>query len=137
MRFLTFAIVVLALAGTIVSSLALKEHHNTETSPCKINEKWDCGTVNHSPYAVFHGIPVAIIGIVGYALLGAMAGRLPLLTAVAAMGALGFTLWLTSIEARILLVWCIYCVTSQAVIAIITVLAFQQLWLQRRHRVRA
>lgn len=126
--------VVLALAGVVVSTLALKEHYNTEASPCNINDKWDCGAVNHSPYAVFHGIPVATIGILGYALLAALAGRFPLLTALAALGALGFALWLTSIEARVLLVWCIYCVTSQVIIALITVLAFIAVALNRRRR---
>jgi uncharacterized membrane protein len=132
MRFLTFIIVVLALAGVVVSTLALKEHYNTEASPCKINDKWDCGAVNHSPYAVFYGVPVATIGIIGYALLAAIAGRFPILTALAALGALGFALWLTSIEARVLLVWCIYCVTSQVIIAIITVLACVAVVLNRR-----
>jgi len=132
MRLLTFVIVVLALAGVVVSTLALKEHYNTEASPCKINDKWDCGAVNHSPYAIFHGIPVATIGILGYALLAAIAGRFPLLTALASLGALGFALWLTSIEARILLVWCIYCVSSQAIIAVITLLAFTAVFLERR-----
>lgn len=126
--------VVLALAGVVVSTLALKEHYNTEASPCNINDKWDCGAVNHSPYAVFHGIPVATIGILGYALLAALAGRFPLLTALAALGALGFALWLTSIEARVLLVWCIYCVTSQVIIALITALAFIAVALNRRRR---
>jgi len=134
MRFLTFIIVVLALAGVVVSALALKEHYNTEASPCKINDKWDCGAVNHSPYAVFYGVPVATIGILGYALLAAIAGRFPLLTALAALGALGFALWLTSIEARVLLVWCIYCVTSQGIIAVITVLAIIAVVLNRRRR---
>ncbi len=133
-RYLTAIIVVLALAGVVVSSLALKEHYNTETSPCKINEKWDCGTVNHSPYAVFYGVPVAIIGIVGYALLAALAGRFPLLTAIAAIGACGFALWLTSIEWRILLVWCIYCVTSQGIIVLIAALAVTAAVLERRAR---
>ena len=53
--------------------MALREHYRTDTSPCSINEKWDCGIVNHSPYAVLWGVPVATIGIVGYLLLGALA----------------------------------------------------------------
>src|SRR5438067_11820285 len=116
MKALTVAIVLLCLAGVIVSSLALKERYNTDVSPCDINEKWDCGVVNRSPYAIFHGIPVAMIGITGYALLAALAGRFPLLTALGSACALAFTLRLTMIEARILHVWCIYCVSSQGII---------------------
>ncbi|HVH88366.1 MAG TPA: vitamin K epoxide reductase family protein, partial [Terriglobales bacterium] len=72
---LTFLIVIFCLAGVVISALALSEHYNTKPSPCSINDRWDCGIVNHSPYAVVHGIPVALIGIVGYALLGTIAGR--------------------------------------------------------------
>lgn len=134
MRFLTLAIVVLALAGVVVSTLALREHYNTEPSPCKINDKWDCGAVNHSQYAVLYGVPVAAIGIFGYALLAALAGRLPRLTALLSLGALGFALRLTYIEARVLLLWCIYCVTSQAIIAVLALLAVTAAVLQHRRR---
>ena len=123
MKFLTAAIIVLALAGVMVSAMALKEHYSNEASPCQINDKWDCGAVNHSPYAVFHGFPVAGIGIMGYALLIALAGRLRIATAIAAVIGLGFALWLTQIEARVLLVWCVYCVSSQVIIFTIAVLA--------------
>ena len=58
-------LVLLAILGIIVSSLALHEHYNTGVSPCDINERWDCGIVNHSPFALFFGVPVAIIGIAG------------------------------------------------------------------------
>ncbi|HXY78393.1 MAG TPA: vitamin K epoxide reductase family protein, partial [Candidatus Acidoferrales bacterium] len=66
-------LVVLAVLGIVVSALALREHYRTDASPCSINERWDCGIVNHSPYAMLHGIPVAVIGIAGYLLLGALA----------------------------------------------------------------
>jgi vitamin-K-epoxide reductase (warfarin-sensitive) len=118
-------IAVIALVGVIDSALALREHYRTDTSPCSINDKWDCGLVNHSPYAVFGGVPVAVIGIAGYIFLAALAlakKRLALL--LAAVVGLAFSLYLTRIEARILLVWCIYCVISLGIILLITVLAF-------------
>jgi uncharacterized membrane protein len=123
MKTLTLLIVVLCLIGSAVASLALREHYNTEASPCSINERWDCGIVNHSPFAAMKGVPVAIIGILGYTLLAALAGRFPRITAVAAVGGLAFSLRLTWIEWKILETWCIYCVTSQSIIAVITVLA--------------
>jgi vitamin-K-epoxide reductase (warfarin-sensitive) len=117
-------LIVLALAGVIASSLALREHYRIGEAPCHINDRWDCGEVNHSPYAVFHGVPVAVIGIAGYLMLGGLAFRkawkflLP-----AALAGLLFSLYLTRIEANILQVWCIYCVISQGIISLITVLA--------------
>src|SRR6266498_2349967 len=63
-------LVVLAFAGMVVSALALREHYRTGDSPCSINEKWDCGTVNKSPFAMVWGVPVAALGIAGYLVLG-------------------------------------------------------------------
>ena len=55
-----YVLVALAAVGIVVSALALREHYRTEgDSPCSINERWDCGIVNHSPYATLAGIPVA------------------------------------------------------------------------------
>ena len=68
-------LIFLAALGIAASGLALREHYRTDTSPCSINEKWDCGIVNHSPYAVLWGVPVATIGIAGYLLLGMLALR--------------------------------------------------------------
>ena len=115
----------LAALGIVVSALALREHYRTEgDSPCSINERWDCGIVNHSPYAVLRGVPVAALGIIGYLLMAALSWRRAyrLLLIVAATG-LGFSLYLAQIEARVLGVWCIYCVISLADISLITVLA--------------
>jgi vitamin-K-epoxide reductase (warfarin-sensitive) len=114
-----YIFILLAILGIVASSLALREHYRTDTSPCSINDKWDCGAVNHSPYAVLKDIPVAAIGIAGYILLGTL-GYLrayPFLL-IAALSGLGFSLYLTDIEAHILGVWCIYCVSSLAVISL-------------------
>jgi len=132
MKILTLLIVVLCLIGSAVASLALREHYNTEPSPCSINERWDCGIVNHSPFAALKGVPVAMIGILGYTLLAALAGRFPRITAVAAVGGLAFSLRLTWIEWKILETWCIYCVTSQSIIAAIAVLAVVAAVVDRR-----
>ena len=129
MKVLTVLIVLLALAGVVVSTIALKEHWSNEPSPCKINDIWDCGAVNKSPYAMFMGVPVAGIGAVGYALLAALAGRnrlATLLNAVLAIGAFGFALRLTYIEWKVLLTWCLYCVTSQGIIFVLMILAIVQ-----------
>ena len=137
MRFLTAAIVVLCLAGEVVSMLALREHYNTETSPCSINERWDCGVVNHSDFAMIRGVPVAAIGILGYTLLAALAGRFRLLTALGALAGLAFALRLSYIEWKVLETWCIYCVASQAIIAVLFVLTAVAFLVGRRARAHA
>lgn len=125
-KILTAALVLLSLAGATVSAMALREHYKMESSPCSINEVWDCGIVNHSLFADFHGVPVAMIGIVGYALLGALAGRLPSVMIAAALCATAFALRLTWIEWKVLHAWCIYCVASQAIIIFILFLSIIQ-----------
>ena len=119
-----YLLTILAIAGIVVSVMALRVHYSTETAPCSINEKWDCGIVNHSPYAEIRGVPVAAVGIAGYVLIGilAMLRRRGWMLAAALIG-MAFALYLTNIEARVLGVWCLYCVISQGVIAVITLLS--------------
>jgi uncharacterized membrane protein len=119
-----YVLVLLAVLGIFVSALALREHYRTDSSPCSINERWDCGIVNHSPYAMLAGIPVAILGIAGYLLMGALAWRRAYrLVLAAALLGLAFSLYLAHIEAHVLGVWCIYCVISLGDISLITLLA--------------
>jgi vitamin-K-epoxide reductase (warfarin-sensitive) len=121
-------LVILAVVGVVASALALREHYRTDASPCSINDKWDCGIVNHSPYAVMRGIPVAAIGIAGYLLLGMLAlKRVYRLMLVAALAGLAFSLYLANVEAHILGVWCIYCVISLGVIALMNLLILANL----------
>jgi len=124
MKTMRYLMAMLAIAGVVVSILALHVHYSTETQPCSINEKWDCGVVNHSPFAEIAHIPVAAIGIAGYlALAGLALMRQRALTFLAAEAGLGFALWLTFIEEYVLQVWCLYCVISLGVIVLITLLS--------------
>lgn len=128
-----YVLVVLALLGIVVSSLALREHYRPygEDAPCDINAHWDCGIVNRSPYAVIpqgseHGVPVADIGIAGYLILGILAfrRRFGIMLALA-VPALAFSLYLASLEAspNKLGVWCLYCAISLGTISFMTLLA--------------
>jgi vitamin-K-epoxide reductase (warfarin-sensitive) len=117
-------LIILALAGIVVSALALKVHYDTGTEPCSINDHWDCGIVNHSSFAMIHGVPVAAIGIAGYLLLGVLAfARRRALLFIAVLIAQGFAIHLTLIEKNVLEVWCLYCVISQGIIVLITLLS--------------
>jgi uncharacterized membrane protein len=119
-----YVFLVLAVLGITVSSLALREHYRTYgDAPCDINERWDCGIVNHSPYAVFHGILVAEIGIAGYLLLGILAlRRFYGVMLILAIPALAFSLYLANIEQHVLGVWCLYCAISLGTISLMTLL---------------
>jgi len=119
-----YVLLVLSVLGVIVSSLALREHYRTYgDSPCSINEHWDCGVVNHSPYAMLGPIPVAIVGIAGYILMAGLAFlRSYRLLLIPTLAGLAFSLHLADIEAHILGVWCIYCVISLGIISLMSVL---------------
>ena len=119
-----YLIALLALAGVVVSSLALRVHYSTDAEPCSINAKWDCGIVNHSPFAEIVHIPVAALGIAGYlAMAGLALARRRRLLAGLALAALAFSLYLTYIEKYVLEVYCIYCVASLAIVLITTALS--------------
>jgi uncharacterized membrane protein len=128
-----YFLLVLALAGVVDSYLALRVHYSTGPEICSINEQWDCGIVNHSPFALLGGIPVvdkvpglekvpvAALGIAGYAVIGLLAFlRRKRLVLVAALAGLGFALYLTHVEKDILMVYCIYCVISLGIISLTT-----------------
>ena len=119
-----YLLLILAVLGVTVSSLALREHYRTYgDSPCSINERWDCGVVNHSPYAMLAGIPVAALGIAGYLLMGVLASlRSYRLLLVPTFAGLAFSLYLANIEAHVLGVWCIYCVMSLGIISLMSLL---------------
>jgi vitamin-K-epoxide reductase (warfarin-sensitive) len=119
-----FLLVVLALIGFVDSGFALREHYRTDVSPCSINEHWDCGIVNHSPFAVMAGVPVAIIGMSGYLFLGLLAfKRAYRIFLASALLGLAFSLYLAHVEAHILGVWCVYCAASLAIISLMTLVA--------------
>jgi vitamin-K-epoxide reductase (warfarin-sensitive) len=139
-----YALIILALLGIVAASLALREHYRTSgDAPCDINAHWDCGIVNHSPYAVIpqgsaQGIPVAMIGIAGYLLLGILAVRraYKMMLALTIPG-LAFSLYLASLEAspNKLGVWCLYCAISLGTISLMTVLLITTVLWQRMSRV--
>jgi len=132
-----YLIAILALAGVAVSTLALRVHYSTDTQPCSINEKWDCGIVNHSQFAEIEHVPVAAIGIAGYLVLGRLAlarKRMPL--ALLAFAALGYSLYLTRIEKSVLGVWCLYCVISLGIVTLVTLLSLSWWALSGRPRLQ-
>lgn len=128
---LAVAIIILALIGVGLSTESLIAHYKkTTTDFCDINDTFNCDVVNRSSYSKLFGfIPVAGIGIAGYLVLGVLAKMdrakrgASIFLVLLSLGALGFSLWLTYIEARVLYTYCIVCLSSLAVIFLITVLA--------------
>ena len=133
-------IAVLAVGGALVSSVSLHHHYGTsQTSYCDFGESFNCDIVNRSTYSAILGVPVALIGIIGYLGLLALAtfyrrqARTPALLVIASLAGLGFALYLTYIEGFVLAAWCILCLSSLALIFCITVLS-SLLWAHTARR---
>jgi len=123
-------IVILALAGVVVSSVSLHHHYGTtQTNYCDFGDSFNCDIVNRSVYSTVFGIPDALIGIVGYGLLFSLATfyrtktETPSMLLIASTVGLGFALYLTYIEKFVLATWCILCLSSLTLIFLITVLS--------------
>jgi vitamin-K-epoxide reductase (warfarin-sensitive) len=136
---LLLIIAFLAIAGIAVSSVSLWHHYSpSKTSFCDFGEDFNCDIVNKSEYSTLLGVPVSLIGIVGYAALLAFATfyrsqpNTPKIILCGAMAGLLFALYLTYIEAFVLTVWCILCLSSLVVIFCIAVLSLIAAAQQRR-----
>lgn len=129
-RKLFLAIAILAVLGIAVSSVSLDHHfRKSKTTYCDFGQSFNCDIVNRSEYSSVAGVPVALIGILGYAALLAFAtfyrekAETPGILVLGSIAGLGFALYLTYIEKYVLFAWCILCLTSLAVIFSITVLS--------------
>jgi uncharacterized membrane protein len=124
------AIALLAVAGIAVSSVSLYRHYGgSKSSFCDFGANFNCDLVNRSTYSAVLGIPVALIGVLGYAGLLALAtlyrtkAETPAMLLIGSVAGLGFALYLTYVEAFVLAIWCVLCLSSLAVIGLIAVLS--------------
>ena len=124
-----WAIAALSLAGLAVATYLSVEHVIGGIPACGVST--GCDTVTTSEYAVLLGVPVAIVGVVGYAalLLGTLAylglddpptGLSYALMGIALLGE-GFTLYLVYTQAFRIHAYCEYCLGSAAIMTSILV----------------
>src|SRR6185437_7389013 len=99
------AITLVAVAGIAVSSVSLYEHFATSTTSfCNFSNSFNCDLVNRSSYSTVLGVPVALIGIVGYLLVAILATayrnlcRTPVLLLMGSIIGFGFALYLAYVE---------------------------------------
>jgi uncharacterized membrane protein len=132
-----YLVALLAVAGIVVASMALHVHYMdpSQAPPCAVTERFDCGAVNHSRFAVFpprsfdepptggHHIPVATVGIIGYAAIAvfALAGWWWMAFQASLIGFL-CACFLSYLEAFVMEKWCIYCLWSQGIMTAILLL---------------
>lgn len=128
----------LAVCGVAVSSVSLQHHFaKSKTAYCDIGNTFNCDIVNRSEYSEVLGIPVAMIGMAGYGAIVVLATMYrerresPILIFAGAVAGLAFALYLTYIEARVLGVWCIVCLSSLVIISVLAIVS-GALWFRNR-----
>lgn len=119
-------LVFFAAMGIVAALYGLKQHFaEVGTSACNVSQTFNCDIVNKGEYSEIMGFPVAGIGLVGYLMIlvvaffyrkerDPMVGKL--LIAFTAGGVL-FSLYLTYLEAFVILAWCLICLASLSAIS--------------------
>jgi uncharacterized membrane protein len=124
-RTLHRALIVLALVGIGIAGYLTYVHYRGLSPICAINE--GCEKVQSSRYAKVGGVPVPLIGLIGYVAIFAsllVRGELArLATAGMAIGGFAFSVYLTSLELFQIHAICQWCVGSAIVMTAIAVLA--------------
>jgi len=128
---LTQITIVLTIIGLLVSIYMTIYKLTDNDSMCIGNG--GCSVVNSSKYSEVNGIPVAVVGIIGYAtILGVLwLERKPgffksngtlMLFGITLIGFL-FTVWLIYVEIALIKALCPFCLTSQIVMTFIFILS--------------
>lgn len=125
---LAVAAACLAIAGAGIASYLAVENLQGKSGVCTVVH--GCQTVQQSAYGKILGIPVSVPGLAMYVLLLVAAvvvvtnarGLRRLATFLAFNGALFgfcFSLYLTYVEGWVLHAWCIYCIASASLMALL------------------
>jgi uncharacterized membrane protein len=118
---LRVACAALATIGLGIAAYLTIVHYTGSSPVCAISH--GCETVQQSRYAEAAGVPVALLGLLGYAailltlLRDDEAARIA--TALLAFAGLAFSAWLTYAEIALLDAICIWCVASAIVMALL------------------
>ncbi len=123
------AAVAVALAGLGIATYLTVVHYSGGEPVCAIAH--GCATVQQSDYAALAGMPVAVLGLVGYlGVLAALArdgeaGRSA--AAFLSLAGLGFSAWLTYVEVGVLDAVCVWCVGSAVCMALLSAITVRRL----------
>ncbi len=118
---------VLTAVGLCLAAYLTYVHYSGVTPPCSIKGN-PCSEVQKSQYSLLIGIPVALIGLLGYiAILGSLLAldgeRARLVTMALVLGGFGFSLYLTYRELFTLHKICEWCVSSAVIMTVLACLA--------------
>lgn len=129
-RVVRAAVVLLALAGAAVAGYLTWVHYRPEALVCVGGG--GCETVQRSRWAELGPVPVAVLGLAAYLAIAA-SGLVRGLAAAAvgaavALGGLVFAAWLVYVQAVLVDAWCVWCLASDAILALLTAAAVARLF---------
>jgi len=121
------AMTVLTVIGLGVASYLTYVHYSGATPICSIKGN-PCSQVQKSQYSHLAGVPVALIGLIGYvAILGSLLApegeRARFVTTTLILGGFGFSAYLTYREVFTLHKICEWCVSSAVIMTVLMCLA--------------
>jgi len=125
-RWLRIAMVVLTVLGVGIASYVTYVHYAGIKPACTVGES--CTKVQTSVYSELAGVPVALMGLIGYvailaSLLAPETERTRFATLVLTLGGFGFSAYLTYRELYSIHAICEWCVTSAIVMTILMLLS--------------
>ena len=127
-RALRTGVAVVALAGVALAGYLTYVHYQPEALICTAGG--GCETVQDSSYAELFGVPVALLGLLSYvAVLVLVAWDSELartLAAAVALTAVGFVVYLVTLQAFVIDAWCIWCMVNDLVL--VPLLAILAIW---------
>ena len=127
-RALWIAVAVLALAGAAIAAYLTYAKYADATIACSTG---GCETVQSSEYAEILGLPVPVLGLIGY--LGILATTFVagetarLVGAALALGGLAFSIYLLVVQIVAIGALCQWCLASDLVMLLLTVAAVARL----------
>jgi uncharacterized membrane protein len=114
-----------ALAGLAIAAYLTVVHYSGGAPACAISH--GCATVQQSRYAELLGVPVALLGMAGYAAILASLARASegarTASAFLSLAGFGFSGWLTYVEVARLEAICSWCVASAVCMTVLAVLS--------------
>ncbi len=128
---LYWASIVLSVVGVAVAAYMTIYKWTSNDSMCL--GSGECATVNASPYSEVYGIPVALVGLVGYLAILAILWleprqrffeeQGPLMVFGMGLAGFAFNIYLVYLEFYVIKALCPFCVASQITMTILFVLA--------------
>jgi uncharacterized membrane protein len=122
------AIGLLALAGAAVAAYLVYARYSGTSLVCTTG---GCETVQHSKYAKLGGIPVAVLGLVGFVAVFATAlsarSEAAAIGAAIALGGLAFGVYLIVIQVAVIDALCQWCLASDGILALLAVVTAERL----------